>query len=307
MRTLAIGQNIVKFNNFKSNENQPKVTEVPINKGPKKPMKTKNEILPIVTAAVAVTSLGVSAAAIVRGRKANKGVGEAFESKLEGINRNFETLTAKISELKTEIAKKPDSVGEEVTTKLKNLTDEINVLKEAGAVDKLNNKVEKALLGFASGVMIAASIWSLIMPSIDMSSHMKMPWIPATIGFLLGIGFLLLLDTIIPHMHLNNDEPEGIKTKMKKQNLLMFAVTLHNIPEGMAVGVVLAGAYYGNELLTISGALTLAIGIAMQNLPEGAILSMPLKSEGMSKPKAFLMGTLSGVVEPIASIINRRI
>lgn len=170
--------------------------------------------------------------------------------------------------------------------------------------DKINNKVEKALLGFASGVMIAASIWSLIMPSIDMSSHLKHPWIPATIGFLLGIGFLLLLDTLIPHMHLNNDEPEGIKTKMKKQNLLMFAVTLHNIPEGMAVGVVLAGAYYGNELLTISGALTLAIGIAMQNLPEGAILSMPLKSEGMSKPKAFLMGTLSGIVEPIASIIT---
>ena len=170
--------------------------------------------------------------------------------------------------------------------------------------DKLNNKVEKALLGFASGVMIAASIWSLIIPSIDLSEHMRLPWLPATIGFLLGMGFLLLLDTIIPHMHLNEDEPEGIKTNLKKQSLLMFAVTLHNIPEGMAVGVVLAGAYSGNTTLTIAGALTLAIGIAMQNLPEGAIISMPLKSEGMSKKKAFLMGALSGIVEPIAALIT---
>ena len=170
--------------------------------------------------------------------------------------------------------------------------------------DKLNNKVEKALLGFASGVMIAASIWSLIIPSIDLSEHMRLPWLPATIGFLLGMGFLLLLDTIIPHMHLNEDEPEGIKTNLKKQSLLMFAVTLHNIPEGMAVGVVLAGAYCGNTTLTIAGALTLAIGIAMQNLPEGAIISMPLKSEGMSKKKSFLMGALSGIVEPIAAFIT---
>lgn len=170
--------------------------------------------------------------------------------------------------------------------------------------DKLNNKVEKALLGFASGVMIAASIWSLIIPSIDLSEHMRLPWLPATIGFLLGMGFLLLLDTIIPHMHLNEDEPEGIKTNLKKQSLLMFAVTLHNIPEGMAVGVVLAGAYSGNTTLTVAGALTLAIGIAMQNLPEGAIISMPLKSEGMSKKKAFLMGALSGIVEPIAALIT---
>ena len=170
--------------------------------------------------------------------------------------------------------------------------------------DKLNNKVEKALLGFASGVMIAASIWSLIIPSIDLSADSKLPWLPATIGFLLGIGFLLLLDTLIPHIHLNEKEPEGIKTNLKKQSLLMFAVTLHNIPEGMAVGVVLAGAYSGNTTLTITGALTLAIGIAMQNLPEGAIISMPLKSEGMSKKKAFLMGALSGIVEPIAAFIT---
>ena len=170
--------------------------------------------------------------------------------------------------------------------------------------DKLNNKVEKALLGFASGVMIAASIWSLIIPAIDLSEGMKLPWLPASIGFLLGIGFLLLLDTVIPHIHLNENEPEGIKTNLKKQSLLMFAVTLHNIPEGMAVGVVLAGAYSGNTTLTIMGALTLAIGIAMQNLPEGAIISMPLKSEGMSKKKAFLMGSLSGIVEPIAAFLT---
>ena len=143
-----------------------------------------------------------------------------------------------------------------------------------------------------------------IIPSIDLSENTKLPWLPATIGFLLGIGFLLLLDTVIPHMHLNDDEPEGIKTKMKKQNLLMFAVTLHNIPEGMAVGIVLAAVANGNEQLTITGALALAIGIALQNLPEGAILSMPLKSEGVSKPKAFLMGTLSGIVEPIAALIT---
>ena len=170
--------------------------------------------------------------------------------------------------------------------------------------DKLNNKVEKALLGFASGVMIAASIWSLIIPSIDLSEHMRLPWLPATIGFLLGMGFLLLLDTIIPHMHLNEDEPEGIKTNLKKQSLLMFAVTLHNIPEGMAVGVVLAGAYSGNTTLTIAGALTLAIGIAMQNLPEGAIISMPLISEGVSKPKAFFYGVLSGIVEPVGVFLT---
>lgn len=172
--------------------------------------------------------------------------------------------------------------------------------------ENLNNKVEKILLGFASGVMIAASIWSLIMPAIDMSSNLTMPWLPAAIGFLLGIGFLLLLDTVIPHMHLNSDEVEGIQGKksLKKSTMLIFAVTLHNIPEGMAVGVVLAGAYYGNSLLTISGALALSIGIAIQNFPEGAVISMPLISEGYTKKKSFMMGVLSGVVEPIAAAIT---
>lgn len=170
--------------------------------------------------------------------------------------------------------------------------------------DKLNDKIQKILLGFASGVMIAASIWSLIIPSIDMSEHLSIKWLPAAIGFLAGIAFLLLLDTFIPHLHLNDNKPEGVKSNLKKTTMLLFAVTLHNIPEGMAVGVVLAGAFYGNEILTISGALALSIGIAIQNFPEGAIISMPLKSEGYSKPKAFLCGALSGIVEPIAAFLT---
>ena len=172
--------------------------------------------------------------------------------------------------------------------------------------DKLNNKIQKILLGFASGVMIAASFWSLITPAIDMSSHLALPWLPAAVGFLLGIAFLLILDTVIPHLHLNSDEVEGIKGKksLKKSTMLVLAVTLHNIPEGMAVGVVLAGAYYGNELLSMSAALALSIGIALQNLPEGAIISMPLIGEGYTKPKAFLLGSLSGIVEPIAAAVT---
>lgn len=170
--------------------------------------------------------------------------------------------------------------------------------------NQLNSKIEKILLGFASGVMIAASIWSLIIPSIEMSANLKLSWLPAAVGFLLGIAFLLILDSIIPHLHLHDDNPEGLKSHLKKTTMLVFAVTLHNIPEGMAVGVVLAGAYYGHSLITLSGALALSIGIALQNLPEGAIISMPLKSEGYSKKKAFLMGTLSGIVEPIASVIT---
>lgn len=169
----------------------------------------------------------------------------------------------------------------------------------------LNEKIEKILLGFASGVMIAASIWSLIIPSINMSSNLdKLSFLPAAIGFLLGIFFLLILDTYVPHLHVNSGEPEGVKSKLKKSTMLVLAVTLHNIPEGMAVGVVLAGAYYGNALITVSGALALAIGIAIQNFPEGAIISMPLKSNGVSKQKSFLMGVLSGIVEPIAAIIT---
>lgn len=170
---------------------------------------------------------------------------------------------------------------------------------------EMNKKVEKILLGFASGVMIAASVWSLLIPSIEMAETQgKVAWIPAAIGFLLGIVFLLVLDSVVPHMHLESEKTEGIKSKLKKTTMMVFAVTLHNIPEGMAVGVTFAGALAQNAGITIAGAFALAIGIAIQNFPEGAIISMPLKSEGVSKPKAFLYGTLSGIVEPIGAIIT---
>ena len=171
--------------------------------------------------------------------------------------------------------------------------------------NKLNKKVEKILLGFAAGVMIAASVWSLLIPSIDMAQEQGiLPWLPAAIGFILGIVFLLVLDSVIPHLHLESTKPEGIKTKLKKTTMMVFAVTLHNIPEGMAVGVSFAGALMENTGITLAGAFALAIGIAIQNFPEGAIISMPLKAEGMSKGKAFLYGTLSGIVEPIGAIIT---
>ena len=142
--------------------------------------------------------------------------------------------------------------------------------------------------------MIAASVWSLLIPSIDMSKEQgAIPWIPASIGFLLGIVFLLVLDSLIPHLHLESEKPEGIRSKLKKTTMLVLAVTLHNIPEGMAVGVTFAGAIIGNAGITMAGAFALAIGIAIQNFPEGAIISMPLKAEGMSKTKAFIYGTLS--------------
>ena len=171
--------------------------------------------------------------------------------------------------------------------------------------NKINNKVEKTLLGFASGVMVAASVWSLLIPSIEMANEQKIiAWVPATVGLLFGIAFLLVLDSIIPHLHLKSSEPEGIKSKLKKTTMMVLAVTLHNIPEGMAVGVLFAGALSQNSGVTMAGAFALAIGIAIQNFPEGAIISMPLKSEGMSKSKAFLYGTLSGIVEPIGAVIT---
>lgn len=171
--------------------------------------------------------------------------------------------------------------------------------------NKMSKKVEKILLGFASGVMIAASVWSLIMPSINMAEEQgQVAWIPAAVGFLLGIIFLLVLDSLIPHIHLNDEKPEGLKSKLNKRTMMLLAVTLHNIPEGMAIGVTFAGALIGNVEITVAGAFALAIGIAIQNFPEGAIVSMPLKSEGLSKPKAFLYGALSGIVEPIAAVIT---
>ena len=171
--------------------------------------------------------------------------------------------------------------------------------------NKINNKVEKLLTGFASGVMLAASIWSLLIPSMDMAEEQGIiSWYPAAIGFVLGIAFLLMLDKIIPHLHVKSEKPEGIKAKLKKTTMMVFAVTLHNIPEGMAVGVTFAGALVGDIGITVAGAYALAIGIAIQNFPEGAIISMPLKSEGVSKTKSFLYGMLSGIVEPIGAILT---
>ena len=171
--------------------------------------------------------------------------------------------------------------------------------------NNIKQLVEKLLLGFASGVMIAASIWSLLIPAIEMSEEQgKIAWIAPAIGFLLGMLFLLILDSVIPHMHLDKEKPEGIKSKLKKTTMLVLAVTLHNIPEGMAVGVTFAGALMGNAGIAITGAFALAIGIAIQNFPEGAIISMPLRAECVSRTKAFLYGTLSGIVEPIAAVIT---
>lgn len=170
--------------------------------------------------------------------------------------------------------------------------------------DKMNPKVEKLLLGFASGVMIAASIFSLIIPSIEMATSQNIiAYLPASIGFLLGMGFLLILDSIIPHLHNGSETPEGIKSNLKKKTMMVFAITLHNIPEGMAVGVIFAGALASNNI-SFASALALSIGIAIQNFPEGAIVSLPLAIEGKSKPKAFLMGVGSGIVEPIAAVIT---
>jgi len=170
---------------------------------------------------------------------------------------------------------------------------------------EINPKIQKLLLGFASGVMIAASVWSLIIPAIEMEEQQgEIAWLPASIGFLLGIVFLLVLDSIIPHLHLDKEKPEGIKSSLKKSTMLVLAVTLHNIPEGMAVGVVFASLMVGNSGISLTAAIALTIGIAIQNFPEGAIISMPLKSEGISKWKCFLYGALSGIVEPISAIIT---
>lgn len=172
--------------------------------------------------------------------------------------------------------------------------------------DKINPKTEKILLGFAAGVMIAASVWSLLIPSIDLARQQgKISWLPALIGFALGIVFLLLIDSIVPHLHLKSTKPEGFdKGLFSKTAMMLFAVTIHNIPEGMAVGVTCAGAIGENPRITLASALALSVGIAIQNFPEGAIISMPLKAEGMGKGKAFFYGVLSGAVEPVGAIIT---
>ncbi len=162
--------------------------------------------------------------------------------------------------------------------------------------------IQKMLVGFAAGVMMAASVWSLLLPAIDKAEQLGvLPWLPPAVGFLAGMLFLLVLDTLMPHQHRGADEPEGLPSTAKKNTMLMLAVTLHNIPEGIAVGVVYAALAAGDTSIGLSSALALSIGIAIQNFPEGAIISMPLRSDGMSKRKAFFMGSASGIVEPIAA------
>ena len=167
---------------------------------------------------------------------------------------------------------------------------------------EMGENLKKSLSGFAAGVMVAASVWSLLVPAMESASGLgKFAFAPAVVGFWIGILFLLFLDNVVPHMHVNH-EKEGPKSKLSGTVMLVFAVTLHNIPEGMAVGVVYAGYLSGNVDITALGALALSIGIAIQNFPEGAIISMPLRAEGLSKKKSFIYGALSGIVEPIAAI-----
>ena len=169
----------------------------------------------------------------------------------------------------------------------------------------LSKLLQRALAGFAAGIMVAASIWSLLIPAIEQSENMgTLSFVPAVVGFWIGILFLLALDHLIPHLHVGSDQTEGPKSKLGRTTMMVLAVTLHNIPEGMAVGVMYAGLLAENAQITATGALALSLGIAIQNFPEGAIISMPLRAEGESKRKAFLGGVLSGVVEPIGAVMT---
>ena len=171
--------------------------------------------------------------------------------------------------------------------------------------DSMNDMLRRMLTGFAAGVMVAASIWSLLIPAMDQAADMgKWSFVPAVAGFWAGILFLLLLDRIIPHLHLGSQEAEGPKKALPRTTMMVLAVVLHNLPEGMAVGVVFAGWRMGGGALSLTAALTLALGIAIQNFPEGAIISMPLRAEGASKPRAFLYGVLSGAVEPAGALLT---
>lgn len=169
----------------------------------------------------------------------------------------------------------------------------------------MHRRLQRVLTGFAAGVMVAASIWSLLIPAMEYSSHMgTLAFLPAFIGFWAGMLFLLLLDHVIPHLHLNSSCPEGVDCGLGKSTMMVLAVALHNLPEGMAVGVVVAGWMTGNAQISSAAALALSLGIALQNLPEGAIISMPLKSSGMKESRAFGYGVLSGVVEPIGAVFT---
>ena len=171
--------------------------------------------------------------------------------------------------------------------------------------NSLRDGIQRALTGFAAGVMVAASVWSLLIPAMEQATDLgRLAFFPAAVGFWLGILFLLLLDHLIPHLHQNSLQAEGPKSQLQRTTMMVLAVTLHNIPEGMAVGVVFAGYMAGSSTITAAGALALAIGIAIQNFPEGAIISMPLRGQGMSKTKAFVYGSLSGLVEPIGALLT---
>ena len=170
--------------------------------------------------------------------------------------------------------------------------------------DEMSPRIQKSLLGFASGVMVAASVWSLLIPAMEMETS-KGAWsvFPAAVGFLLGIGFLLLIDEVTPHLHIGTDKPEGPRSHLSRTAMLALAVIIHNLPEGMAVGVVFAGASEGTAGLSLASALAVSIGIAIQNVPEGAIISMPMRAAGNSRWRSFLIGSLSGVVEPLGALI----
>ena len=169
--------------------------------------------------------------------------------------------------------------------------------------DEMSDRVQKTLLGFASGVMVAASVWSLLIPAMKMEEA-KGAWsvFPATVGFLMGIGFLLLIDELTPHLHIGTDKPEGLRSRLSRTAMLALAVTIHNLPEGMAVGVVFAGAGHDAAGISLASALAVSLGIAIQNIPEGAIISMPMRTEGNSRCRSFLLGRLSGAVEPIGGL-----
>lgn len=170
--------------------------------------------------------------------------------------------------------------------------------------NQISPNLQRIFTGFAAGVMVAASVWSLLIPAMDMSEDMgKLGFVPAFVGFLLGVFFLLLMDSLIPHLHLSSDKPEGAKSRLGRTAMLMLAVTIHNLPEGAACGAIFAGVLSGDGSVTMAGAITLSIGIAIQNFPEGAIISLPLRSEGHSRSKSFLLGALSGIVEPIGAVI----
>ncbi len=168
---------------------------------------------------------------------------------------------------------------------------------------EMSVRLQKSLLGFASGVMVAASVWSLLIPAMDMESESgKWAVMPAAVGFLLGMGFLLLIDCLTPHLHIGTDKPEGLRSHLSRTAMLALAVTIHNLPEGMAVGVVFAGADNATSNISLTSALAVSVGIAIQNIPEGAIISMPMRAEGNSRLRSFLIGSLSGAVEPIGAV-----